>query len=114
MTCERKSARSCSRLTRVRAVPYYHEPNLRFDDPLARRNDPRTYQGILDVEYHEIQYTATDPNAPGVVWQFAGTSKKSRFDLENLPTGQKVWVQVRACNARGKSPWSDPACKRVP
>jgi hypothetical protein len=61
-----------------------------------------------------MRYTTTDPNAPGVVWQFAGTSKKSHFDLEDLPTGQKVWVQVRACNARGKSPWSDPACKRVP
>jgi hypothetical protein len=47
-------------------------------------------------------------------WQFANTSKKSRFDLSSLPTGQKVWVQLRACNARGKSPWSDPACKRVP
>jgi hypothetical protein len=66
------------------------------------------------VEYYEIQFTTTDPNAPGVVWQFSGTSGKSRFDLENLPTGEKVWVQLRACNARGKSPWSDPACKRVP
>jgi hypothetical protein len=66
------------------------------------------------VECYEMRYTTTDPNAPGVVWQFAGTSKKSHFDLEDLPTGQKVWVQVRACNARGKSPWSDPACKRVP
>lgn len=34
--------------------------------------------------------------------------------LTGLPSGQKVWVRIRACNARGKSNWSDPACKRVP
>jgi hypothetical protein len=31
-----------------------------------------------------------------------------------LPSGQKVRVRLRACKARGKSNWSDPACKRVP
>ena len=66
------------------------------------------------VDFFEIFYTTTDPNAAEPDWQFSATSKKSRFDLENLPSGQKVWVRLRACNARGKSPWSDPACKRVP
>lgn len=66
------------------------------------------------VEYYEIRYTTSDPNGASPAWQFADTSRKSRFDLSGLPTGQKVWVQLRACNARGKSPWSDPACKRVP
>ena len=66
------------------------------------------------VEYYEIQYTTGDPNAPGTSWQFADTSKKSRFDLTGLPSGQKIWVRLRACNARGKSSWSDPASKRVP
>ena len=66
------------------------------------------------VDYYEIRFATGDPNAPGTVWQFADTSKKSRFDLTGLPTGVKVWVQLRACNARGKSPWSDPATKRVP
>lgn len=66
------------------------------------------------VEYYEIQYTTADPSAPSPNWQHADTSKKSRFDLSGLPSGQKVWVRVRACNARGKSNWSDPACKRVP
>lgn len=66
------------------------------------------------VEYYEISYTTTDPNAPGTTWQHADTSKKSRFELSGLPTGQKVWVRIRACNARGKSIWSDPASKRVP
>ena len=66
------------------------------------------------VDYYEIRFATTDPNAPGTVWQFAATSKKSRFDLSGLPTGVKVWVELRACNARGKSAWSDPATKRVP
>jgi hypothetical protein len=66
------------------------------------------------VDYYEIRYTTGDPNGANPGWQFAATSKKSRFDLSDLPTGQKVWVQLRACNARGKSPWSDPASKRVP
>ena len=66
------------------------------------------------VDYFEIRFATTDPNASGTVWQFADTSKKSRFDLTGLPTGVKVWVELRACNARGKSAWSDPATKRVP
>lgn len=66
------------------------------------------------VDYHEIEFTTGDPNASGTVWQHADTSKKSVFELKNLPSGQKVWVRLRAVNARGKSPWSDPACVRVP
>ena len=66
------------------------------------------------VEYYEIQYTTSDPLGPNPNWQFADTSKKSRFELTGLPSGQKVWVRIRAVNARGKSNWSDPACKRVP
>ena len=66
------------------------------------------------VDYYEIQFTTADPNGEAPNWQFADTSKKSSFTLEGLPSGQKVWVQLRGCNSRGKSPWSDPACKRVP
>ncbi len=66
------------------------------------------------VEFYEIRYTTSDPLLPATTWQFADTSKKSRFELTNLPSGQKVWIQLRACNARGKSGWCDPACKRVP
>ncbi|MCB1062105.1 MAG: hypothetical protein KDN20_04180 [Verrucomicrobiae bacterium] len=66
------------------------------------------------VDYYEIRYTTGDPLGDTPGWQFADTSKKSRFELSSLPSGEKVWIAVRACNARGKSPWSDPACKRVP
>lgn len=66
------------------------------------------------VDFYEIQFTQTDPNLPTTVWQFADTSQRSSFELKNLPTGQKIWVRLRACNTTAKSPWSDPACKRVP
>ena len=66
------------------------------------------------VDYYEIQYTTVDPNGPSPNWQHADTSKKSRFELTGLPSGQKVWVRLRAVNATGKSGWCDPACKRVP
>ncbi len=68
--------------------------------------------GIAD--YYEIQFTTSDPLSAAPTWHFADTSKKSRFELTGLPSGQKIWVRLRACNARGKSSWSDPACKRVP
>lgn len=66
------------------------------------------------VDYYEIQYTTGDPLQPGTTWQFADTSKRSAFDLKGLPSGQKVWVRLRAVNATGKSNFCDPACKRVP
>lgn len=66
------------------------------------------------VDYYEIRFTTADPNSSTPNWQLADTSKKSSFEIGGLPSGQKVWVSLRACNARGKSPWSDPACKRVP
>ncbi len=82
------------------------------DDDGALSGQCNGQPGVVD--YFEIQYTTVDPNGPSPNWQHADTSKKSRFELTGLPSGQKVWVRIRACNARGKSNWSDPACKRVP
>ena len=56
----------------------------------------------------------TDPNVPNTVWQHAAVSQRSYFELKNLPSGQKVWVRLRASNTSGTSTWSDPASKRVP
>lgn len=66
------------------------------------------------VDYYEHRWTTGDPNSPATTWNTGDTSKKSSFELKPLPTGQKIWVQSRAVNARGKSAWSDPACTRVP
>jgi hypothetical protein len=37
------------------------------------------------------------------------TSSKTTFTGHELPVGQRIWVQVRAVNAAGFGPWSDPA-----
>jgi hypothetical protein len=66
------------------------------------------------VDYYEVRVTTSDPNGPEPGWQYREPSRKSTFDLTGLPSGAMVWVAVRACNAQGKSPWSDPASKRVP
>ena len=68
----------------------------------------------VTVDYYEIRVTTGDPNAPATTWPFTDTSKKSSFHMENLPTGQMIWAEMRACNTHGKSPWSDPATIRVP
>lgn len=66
------------------------------------------------VDYHEIRATTGDPNAPTTTWRYTETSPNSSFHMENLPSGQIIWVQMRACNSHGKSPWSDPSTIRVP
>lgn len=66
------------------------------------------------VDYYEIRYTTGDPNSATPGWHLADTSKKSSFELQGLPSGAAVWVQVRAVNSTGKSAWSDPARGRVP
>lgn len=66
------------------------------------------------VEYYEIRYTLTDPTTGATNWILHDTSKKSSFEVGGLPSGQIVWISVRACNTRGKSAWSDAASKRVP
>ena len=66
------------------------------------------------VDYYELRFTTTDPTAPTTVWPFTETSKKSSFEMDGLPSGQIIWGEMRACNAHGKSEWSDPATVRVP
>ena len=62
---------------------------------------------------YELQ-TSPDP-VTGTSWAFAETSSGSKTSLTGLPSGSKVWVRVRALGPKKiKSPWSDPAVKRVP
>lgn len=62
---------------------------------------------------YEVQ-TSPDP-VTGTSWAFAETSSASKTTLTGLPSGSKIWVRVRALGPKKiKSPWSDPAVKRVP
>jgi hypothetical protein len=62
---------------------------------------------------YEVQ-TSPDP-VTGSSWEYAETSTASKTSLTGLPSGSKIWVRVRALGPKKiKSPWSDPAVKRVP
>lgn len=78
-------------------------------------------EGELDVVWepvpkskgYEVQ-TSPDP-VTGSSWAYAETSSASKTSLTGLPSGSKIWVRVRALGPKKiKSPWSDPAVKRVP
>lgn len=86
---------------------------------LAYGDEPGELSGQCDgqpgiVDFYEVRITTSDPNGANPGWQYREPSRKSSFELTGLPSGEMVWISIRACNAQGKSPWSDPACKRVP
>ncbi|HBJ86911.1 MAG TPA: hypothetical protein DDZ88_24240 [Verrucomicrobiales bacterium] len=47
-------------------------------------------------------------NIAAANWRMLSTVKKSSLNLTGLSSGQKIWFQVQAANARGQGPWSDP------
>lgn len=70
-------------------------------------------RGIAD--YYQARWTTTDPTLPATTWTIYPTpSSRATFSLTGLPSGQMVWVQIRAGNTTAESTWSDPACIRVP
>jgi hypothetical protein len=73
-----------------------------------------SWDGVDAADWYQSRWTADDPSSPTAKWHMLSTVKKSSLNLSALPSGQKVWFQVQAANARGQGPWSDPACKRVP
>lgn len=78
-------------------------------------------EGELDLVWDPVPkakgyevHTSPDP-VTSTSWAFAETSSASRTSLTGLPSGSKIWVRVRALGPKKiKSPWSDPAVKRVP
>lgn len=77
--------------------------------------------GVLDLVWdpvpkakgYEVQ-TSPDP-VTSTSWTFAETSSASKTSITGLPSGNKIWVRVRALGPKKiRSPWSDPAVKRVP
>lgn len=63
---------------------------------------------------YEIQISS-DPNV-ATGWQLVASCSGSRWSLEGLTSGQKVWLRVRAKAPKKANfgAWSDPATKIVP
>ncbi|HEY0552537.1 MAG TPA: hypothetical protein VGF13_23255, partial [Verrucomicrobiae bacterium] len=51
----------------------------------------------------EISASATGP------FTFYRVVTAARVEITGQPSGQKLWSRVRAVNAVGPGPWSDPA-----
>ena len=64
------------------------------------------------VTNFEVQVTTVDAIAGPYVTKLSPTT--SSWKLTGLPSGQRVWVRVRANGSGGEGPWSDPATKIVP
>ena len=70
------------------------------------------FDAIPGAKYFEVQ-TATDANVPATFRSLV-TVPNSKFTLENLPSGTRIWGRVRAVGASGSGPWSDWSSKIVP
>jgi hypothetical protein len=56
-----------------------------------------------------VDMTTTNPASGEASWSVAGYTSKSRFQIDNLPSGVKYWFRVRALGTRDESAYSDPA-----
>jgi hypothetical protein len=56
-----------------------------------------------------VDMTTVDPAAAEPDWKVAGYTSKSRFQVDNLPSGVKYWFRVRALGTRDQSAYSEPA-----
>jgi hypothetical protein len=46
-------------------------------------------------------------------WKQIECPSATRCEIENLPSGKKLWFRVAAGNAHGQGPWSNPVSVRV-
>ena len=68
---------------------------------------------VAKAKNYEVQVSDDPPTSSS--WRAGDIASASKVTLKNLTSGSKVWVRVRALGPKGlKSPWSDPAVKRVP
>ena len=62
---------------------------------------------------YELQVSDDPPT--NTSWKPGDLPSGSKTTLTGLPSGAKQWGRVRALGPKKvKSPWSDPAVKRVP
>ena len=97
-----------------------HEPVGPMPQPTSFELTTSEREGCLDgdcdavegAKYFEIQ-TATNPNDPATFRPLV-TVPASKFTLENLASGTRIWGRIRAMGAAGSGPWSDWSGKIVP
>lgn len=89
--------------------------------PLAVLASAGEFPGQLLVEWeaasgsvaiYEFQ-TTLDPMTEAS-WVARGTSTKTSASIVGLPSGEHVWVRVRATGSAGPGPYSDAASRTVP
>jgi hypothetical protein len=77
-----------------------------------------TEQSMLNKGIDDV-YAANDLMEVSILhkgatgWALKGTSKTSTWTVEDLTSGDKVWVRARAVNSADSGPWSSPVCRRV-
>lgn len=65
-----------------------------------------------NILIYEAEYTMGDPNT-GPWTAIEPFSNSRHFEIAGLERGKDIWVRVRARNANGAGPWSDPATTMV-
>jgi len=96
-------------------------PTTSLPAPQNHTSSAGDEEGALDLMWDPVarstryeQQISDDPPTP-TSWTHAGTSSASKTTLTELESGKKKWTRVRALGPKKvKSPWSDPALKRVP
>jgi hypothetical protein len=84
---------------------------------LSRGDSPGEIHGHFDSEKDADNYLArysVGENPGGPTTSMDAPFTKSNFDIEDLISGTRVWVEVVANNPAGPSPWSQPISIIVP
>ena len=84
---------------------------------LSRGDDAGEVHGQFDPVPGASAYLARwcVGDAPAEPWTMLEDSfSKSNFDIPNLQSGSHVWVEARATNSAGPSPWSNSSDIYVP
>ena len=72
-----------------------------------------SWDRVNKAKNYEVQISDDPPTSSS--WRAGDIVSASKVTLTGLTSGAKIWVRVRALGPKGlKSPWSDPAVKRVP
>ena len=72
-----------------------------------------SWDRVNKAKTYEVQISDDPPTSTS--WRAGDIASASKITLTGLTSGAKIWVRVRALGPKGlKSPWSDPAVKRVP